>query len=229
MIALPGVELGFVTRRDDPDGLGRVKVLIPGLFEPETPNWAEPLGAPGGGSAQRGTFDPPAVDATVAVFFHRGDPDRPFYLVGPWGAPQGVSDAPTGAEVEGDDRGQAVTEDPEWLLQRDSRTASPVKRWRVRHKSSGLEVVLEGDDHLRLVRQSASQALVRGTEYRLAEANLLSSLLTALQVFATACGLSIDAVIVAAAGALSASITPLQADTLATDATAYLSTKAFTE
>lgn len=86
-----GMQIGVVTHRDDPDNAGRVRVRIPGLVEPASA-WAYPIGAPGGGSDDRGYFDVPEVDAEVAVWFKGGDPDHPYYLPGNWGrgeAPQG--------------------------------------------------------------------------------------------------------------------------------------------
>jgi len=143
MKRLAGIEVGTVIARDDPDGLGRVRVRVPGIVGGESPNWAEPYGGTGGGSAQRGTFDPPAVGANVGVFFRRGDPDFPCYICGPHGAPGGTTDVPTDGEVEGDDRQNAVLEDEEWLIQRDSRSAAVPQRWRVQHKSTGVEIVID--------------------------------------------------------------------------------------
>lgn len=242
MRVLARVEIGFVVRRDDPDGNGRVKISVPGVIEGESPNWAEPLGMPGGGSAHRGTFDPPAVGATVGVLFRGGDPDHPFYLCGPYGAPGGTSDVPTGAEVEGDDRAVAVTEDPAWLIQRDSTTAAAVQRWRVKHKSSSSEIVVEGDDHVRLTREGATQALVRGTEYRTAETSGLSDMVTAMNAIVSALNaIPTDPAFAVMFPALAGTLTlfcgtdwpglkaALDALDLVADPTAYLSDKAFTE
>ena len=140
----PFLYLGEVTRRDDPDGLGRVRVLIPGVVEPET-RWAFPMGAPGAGTAKRGHFEPPAVGSNVMVLFHLGDVDHPYYLTGPWGDPQGVSDVPEGGEVEGDDRQLAATEDQEWLITRDSRSGNDQKVYRVEHKTSNAKVEIDAN------------------------------------------------------------------------------------
>lgn len=157
MPRLPYLYEGAVTRRDDPEGLGRVKVVIEGLVEPETPNWAEPLGVIGGGFAQRGTFEPPAVGANVAVLFKHGEIDHPRYLVGSWGAPQGVSDVPTNAEVEGEDRQNAVTEDEEWRIERDSRQAE--KRFTVTHRTTDLELSLDAVSDNATVETDGGQKL----------------------------------------------------------------------
>lgn len=142
---------GECTRRDDPDGLGRIRIRIPGMVEPETPQWVEPIGGKCGGFAQRGEYDPPPVGANVAVMFVLGDPDEPRYLVGPWGDPGGVSDVPTGAALgsppEQDDRQASVVEDGEWLITRDSRTAlsgvSP--KLELKHKSSGMYLLFDAN------------------------------------------------------------------------------------
>ncbi len=93
-----GMYLGVVVDRDDPDGLGRVRVLVPGLLEPAS-GWAWPLGTVGGGGKDRGFFAVPELDAEVAVLFALGDVDHPFYLPAHWGAPGGVSEVP--AEADG--------------------------------------------------------------------------------------------------------------------------------
>lgn len=73
---LPGMYVGYVTTRDDPEQLGRVRVCIPGVLEPESA-WAWPLGTLGGGSRNRGFFAVPEQGAEVAVFFNQGDVDAP--------------------------------------------------------------------------------------------------------------------------------------------------------
>jgi hypothetical protein len=155
---LPYLYEGTVTRRDDPEGLGRVRLAIPGLIEPETPDWVEPLGVAGGGFAQRGTFEPPAIGANVAVLFKLGEVEHPRYLVGSWGDPGGVSDVPTNAEVEGENRQNAVTEDEEWRIERDSRSAE--KRLTITHRTTDLQIVLDAtvQDSV-IVRTNSGQAL----------------------------------------------------------------------
>jgi uncharacterized protein involved in type VI secretion and phage assembly len=87
------LQVGVVTRNDDPLKLGRVRVRIAGLIEPES-DWALPLGGLGAGSLRRGFYDPPDVGAEVAVFFHGGDVDRPYFLASNWGVPNGVRETP---------------------------------------------------------------------------------------------------------------------------------------
>lgn len=90
------LQVGEVVDRNDPEGLGRVRVRIPGLMDDAGP-WAWPLGMPGGGTAQRGMKFVPRLHAEVAVFFKGGDPDVPYYMPAQWGAPGGVSEMPTDA------------------------------------------------------------------------------------------------------------------------------------
>jgi hypothetical protein len=232
---------GECTRRDDPDGLGRIRIRIPGMVEPETPQWVEPIGGTSGGHAQRGEFDPPPVGANVAVMFVLGDPDSPRYLVGPWGDPGGVSDVPTGGVVEGADKQRAAREDAEWLIQRDSRSGS--HKYLVRHKSSSVAILIDGTaDRVYLVRESATEQLVLGTAYRAAEVTALGQLVAAIDsivaaVNSTGADATFSAAFPTAAGfltALSATVyPPLKAaftgSQYASDATDYLSDKARTE
>jgi hypothetical protein len=92
-----GLCIGHVVDRDDPEGLGRVRVRVPGLLEPASA-WAFPLGTAGGGSANTGFFAVPEVGAEVGVLFNQGDVDAPFYLCGHWGKPGGVSEVPKEAQ-----------------------------------------------------------------------------------------------------------------------------------
>ena len=61
--------IGEVVDRDDPEGLGRVRLRIPGLVDPAS-SWAFPLGTVGGGSDRRGFFSVPEKGAEVGVLFH---------------------------------------------------------------------------------------------------------------------------------------------------------------
>jgi len=91
---------GSVVNRDDPEGLGRIKVLVPGILEPAS-DWIRPM-ATFGGSKQRGIFAVPKIDpeggANVDVVFLHGDSRYARYVAGPWGRPGGVSDVPTQTE-----------------------------------------------------------------------------------------------------------------------------------
>jgi len=86
---------GIVTQRVDPEGLGRVKVKVPGVLEPES-EWLRPMST-FGGSKDRGVFAVPKVGANVEVVFLHGDPRYARYTAGPWGRPGGVSEVPAEA------------------------------------------------------------------------------------------------------------------------------------
>ena len=92
-VRYPGLYIGEVVDRNDPEGLGRVRVRIPGLVEPASA-WAFPLGTVGGGSDRRGFFAVPEKGAEVGVLFHQGDVDHPYYLCGHWGKPHGQAEVP---------------------------------------------------------------------------------------------------------------------------------------
>jgi hypothetical protein len=104
-----GMYLGYVTDRRDPEGLGRVRVCVPGLLE-RSSGWAWPLGTVGGGSKDRGFFAVPEEGAEVAVFFHQGDVDQPHYLAAHWGKPGGVSEVPAEAAKDPPDARVFATE-----------------------------------------------------------------------------------------------------------------------
>ncbi len=74
---LLGMRIGYVTNRNDPEQLGRVRVCIPGLIEPHSA-WAWPLGTCGGGSKDHGFFAVPELGAEIAVFFNQGNIDKLF-------------------------------------------------------------------------------------------------------------------------------------------------------
>lgn len=92
-VRYPGLYMGEVVDREDPEGLGRVRVRVAGLVEPASA-WAFPLGTVGGGSDRRGFFSVPERGAEVGVLFHQGDVDHPYYLCGHWGKPDGENEVP---------------------------------------------------------------------------------------------------------------------------------------
>ena len=92
--------VGTVTDNQDPLGLGRVRVRVVGLLEPES-RFAFPIGGMFG--PKNGIFWVPEVDSQVAVWLNQGDVNHPFYMAGPWGSPGGTSDVP----------GQAPAGDPD--------------------------------------------------------------------------------------------------------------------
>ncbi len=111
--------VGTVTRNDDPEKLGRVRLRIPGVIEPES-GWALPMGMPGGGTKRRGFYNPPDPGAEVCVFFNAGEVDAPYYLPGNWG--RGETPGPVGGY--GHPKTDGSPGDPEDI---DPRDAAKVK------------------------------------------------------------------------------------------------------
>jgi len=75
----------------DPNKVGQILVKVPGLLEPSSLP-AFPIGRAFG--VNNGSWWIPEVGTNVIVFLNQGDVDHPYYLPGPWGAPDGVSDVP---------------------------------------------------------------------------------------------------------------------------------------
>lgn len=151
-----GLEVGVVVERDDPRGVGRIRVRIPGLIEPASA-WAFPLGLPGGGAPDRGTWWVPEEGAEVGVFFKRGDPDHPYYLPANWGSPSSGNEVPAAAQV--DDKGHPdirVLAFGGYDLVVDTRSGS--KAFRIVDKADG-ENVLEYDGEANELRLGAKAAI----------------------------------------------------------------------
>lgn len=69
---IPGFIGGVVAKNDDPEGTGRIKVNIPGMYK-ETPFWVMPAGWPGAGGLNKGSqYPPPDIGAPVFVMFAMG-------------------------------------------------------------------------------------------------------------------------------------------------------------
>lgn len=80
---------GRVVDNDDPENLGRVRVYVPGVLDPES-CWAWPIGAMRG--VNNGIWWIPEVGSNVAVWLNQGDVDHVWYQAGPYGAPGGALD-----------------------------------------------------------------------------------------------------------------------------------------
>lgn len=77
-----GIWPGEVVENDDPEGLHRIRYHIPGLIE-KSP-WAMPAGVLA--DTEEGTWAPPKIGMNVWCAFVAGDPKKPIYWGGPWGA-----------------------------------------------------------------------------------------------------------------------------------------------
>lgn len=135
--------IGEVVDRDDPEGLGRVRVRIPGLVDPAS-SWAFPLGTVGGGSDRRGFFSVPEKGAEVGVLFHQGDIDHPFYLCGHWGKPNGQAEVPEPARELPKEETPHVRafETKRFLLAFDDREGK--EAFLIKDKKSGDQVEFDG-------------------------------------------------------------------------------------
>lgn len=80
---------GVVVDNVDPLKIGRVRLRVEGLVEPDSP-WAFPKDT-GGGKANRGSHAPPEVGATVVVSFLGGNIDVPIYAGGWRGQNEGLT------------------------------------------------------------------------------------------------------------------------------------------
>ena len=138
---LLGMYVGYVTNRRDPEGLGRVRVCVPGVLEPESA-WAWPLGTVGGGSKDHGFFAVPEVSAEVAVFFPAGDPNAPpHYLSAHWGKPGGESEVPEEAQKDPPDNRVFAT--PTFRIELDETEGA--RKLKLTNRKTGCHLVLDAE------------------------------------------------------------------------------------
>ncbi len=152
-----GLYYGLVVENIDPQKMGRVTVIIPGLVEPAS-NWAWPLGS-GGGSAQNGAWDVPKVGASVGVMFQAGDINEPAYFHG-W-YPRDTAPTPA-KEASNEDAVDKIKcfESDRHLVVLDGRGGS--EQVLIKDKSSGNLICLKGSGEILLGDDKALQPLVNG-------------------------------------------------------------------
>ena len=139
---LTGMYVGYVTHRKDPEGLGRVRVCIPGVLEPHSA-WAWPLGTSGGGFKDRGFFAVPEEGAEVAVFFNQGDVDAPYYLSAHWGKPDGESEVPEEAQVDPPDNRVIAT--PTFRIELDE--SDKAKKLKLTNRKTGDFLLFDAEEN----------------------------------------------------------------------------------
>lgn len=139
---LLGMHLGYVCNRDDPEQLGRVQVCIPGLIEPAS-KWAWPLGTSGGGSKNTGFFAVPEMGAEVAVFFHMGSIDSPFYISAHWGMPNAESEVPEEAQKSPPDNRVIATE----MFRVEMDETEGEKKLRIRNLKTDSYLIFDAEDN----------------------------------------------------------------------------------
>lgn len=137
-----GFHLGFVTARNDPESLGRVRLCVPGLLEPQS-DWAWPLAGCGGGAKDHGFFAVPPLGAEVAVFFRGGDLEAPHYLAAHWGKPGGQSEVPEEARREHPDN--RVLSTPTFRIEMDEATGA--ERLKLTNKRTGDALTFDARDN----------------------------------------------------------------------------------
>ncbi len=138
---LAGMYIGYVTDRNDPEQLGRVRVCVPGLLEPHSA-WAWPLGTAGGGSKNRGLFAVPEVNAEVAIWFNQGDLTADvFYLAAHWGKPGGESEVPEEAQKTPPDNRVFATET--FRIEFDE--SEGARRLQITNKANGDAIVFDAE------------------------------------------------------------------------------------
>ena len=139
---LLGMYVGYVTHRNDPEKLGRVRVCIPGVLEPFSA-WAWPLGTSGGGFNDRGFFAVPEEGAEVAVFFNQGDVDAPYYLSAHWGKPDGESEVPEEAQKDPPDNRVIAT--PTFRIELDE--SDKGKKLKLTNRKTGDHLLFDAEEN----------------------------------------------------------------------------------
>ncbi len=139
---LLGLYIGYVTDRNDPEGLGRVRFCIPGLIEPHSA-WAWPLATGGGGSKDCGFFAVPEVGAEIGILFNQGDVDAPFFLPGHWGRPGGKSEIPDEAQKDPPDNRVIAT--PTFRIELDESTRS--RKLKLTNRKTGDHLLFDAEEN----------------------------------------------------------------------------------
>lgn len=162
MFSVP--HLGTVADREDPEKLGRVRLLVPGIYQVPSP-WAWPLGTLGGGSAQRGGWFVPEKGADVMVFFALGSHERPHFLAAHWGKPAGTSEAPSFLDdVDKEDAPDVrVIETKNWLIVMDDRNDSQLI---IKDKNNSDGVIRIADGKIYGGDENASEPFVLGSQWK---------------------------------------------------------------
>jgi hypothetical protein len=96
---------GFVVENEDPENLGRLRLLVPSVLGDEVvTGWALPC-VPYGGMANQGFLFIPEVDAGVWVEFEEGDLEFPIWVGTFWSKPGGGSELPKQNKADGEEEG----------------------------------------------------------------------------------------------------------------------------
>lgn len=143
-----GAYSGVVVDREDPEGLHRVRVEVPGLIDKSA--WAWPVTG-GGGSKQRGAHIVPALGADVIVWFIGGDVERPIYAGAWWGVAESPTEALAAADESHDVQSLELKDILITVDERDGRRAVEL-----RNKVTGDFIVIDIASGVMKVRMTAA-------------------------------------------------------------------------
>jgi hypothetical protein len=140
---------GVVVANDDPMKIGRVRVRVPGLIEPDS-GWALPV-------RQAHGYDVPDVGAEVCVWFHQGDVDELQYAPGNPHAPSGQSElnSRVTSKSPADAPKVKLIETERWLIVYDDSAETPALLLQDKVSGDGIEY----DGLTRAMTISATSAL----------------------------------------------------------------------
>jgi uncharacterized protein involved in type VI secretion and phage assembly len=142
-----GVTIGVVTNNQDPDGLGRVTMILPCISDFPS-NWARvvtPMAGPG-----RGVYFLPEVNDEVLVAFEHGNPDTPYVLGGLWNGqdkpPESNSDGKNDVRTIRSRNGNVIrlsdVDDDEKIEIIDKSTKNTIV---IRTKDNSITITADGD------------------------------------------------------------------------------------
>ncbi len=89
---------GVVTKNNDPNGLGRIRVNVQDVLGDRESGWALPATPYAGDGV--GLYLIPPVNAFVWVEFEHGDPDYPIWTGCFWGSRDRLPASPTGPDLK---------------------------------------------------------------------------------------------------------------------------------
>lgn len=128
---------GFVSDRNDPEQLGRLKVKVPSLLADAVTGWAWPV-VPYAG-AGIGSFFLPQVGDIVWVEFEEGELEHPLWTGCSWAKPGGQAEIPQEAQQSYPDRQVIKTLSGNVIILSDASGSEQI----VIRAKSGCEIVID--------------------------------------------------------------------------------------